>query len=68
MTTDMERCTECGGVLTDGVCGGCAPTGRPLDNAERRRAEAEAEREKARWDAHEVNRKVRERRSSPPSP
>ena len=61
MTTGADRCTECGAILTDGACGNCAPTGRVLDKGERRRAAAEAEHEKARWDANLVNRKTRKR-------
>ena len=61
MKAQIERCTECGTELTDGMCGSCAPTGRPLDKGERRRAELESAREKSRWDAHLVNRKIHER-------
>lgn len=61
MSTDVERCTECGAPLADGVCGNCAPTGRPLDKTERRRLAGVAEHEKELWDDHAVTRKVHER-------
>lgn len=63
MSAQIERCSECGAPTSEGTCGNCAPTGRPVDKGERRRSEAEAAREKARWDAHLVKRKVHERRA-----
>lgn len=61
VSTEAARCMECGAPLTDGVCGNCAPTGRPLDKAERRRLAAAAEHEKELWDEHLVARKERAR-------
>jgi hypothetical protein len=58
-----ERCTECGAVLTDGVCGNCAPTGRPVDKGERRLIAGAADHEKELWDLGRVKRKVRVRAS-----
>jgi hypothetical protein len=58
-----ERCTECGAVLADGVCGSCAPTGRPVDKGERRLLADAAAHEKQLWDLGRVNRKVRVRAS-----
>jgi hypothetical protein len=58
-----ERCMECGAVLTDGVCGACAPTGRPVDKGERRLIADAAAHEKELWDLGRVNRKVRVRAS-----
>lgn len=59
----MERCTECGAVLTDGVCGNCSPTGRPVDKGERRLLADAADHEKELWDLGKVNRKTRVRGS-----
>ena len=68
MSAPIERCTECGAPLTDGVCGNCAPTGRPVDKGERRLAADAATHEKEQWDLRAVNRKVHPRphgRSAP---
>lgn len=54
---------ECGAVLTEGVCGNCAPTGRPVDKGERRLIADAADHEKELWDLGLVNRKVRVRAS-----
>jgi hypothetical protein len=54
-----ERCTECGATLSEGTCGTCAPTGRPVDKGERRLLADAAAHEKELWDLHQVNRKVR---------
>ncbi|HAF08983.1 MAG TPA: hypothetical protein DCK98_02735 [Chloroflexi bacterium] len=59
--TETERCTECGAPLTDGVCGSCAPSGRPLDKGARRRVAAAAAHEKELWDEHAVTRKLHAR-------
>jgi hypothetical protein len=56
-----DRCTECGAVLTDGVCGSCTPTGIPPDKGERRHREANAAHEKELWDQHALVRKHRDR-------
>lgn len=61
--SDAERCTECGAPILGSACGSCAPGGRPLDKGERRREQAEAAREKVRWDQHLVERKRHERPS-----
>jgi hypothetical protein len=58
-----ERCTECGAVLTDGVCGSCAPTGRPVDKGERRLIAGAADHEEELWDLGRVMGKVRVRAS-----
>jgi len=58
-----ERCTECGATLSEGVCGCCAPNGRPVDKGERRFLADAAAHEKELWDLHQVNRKVRARAS-----
>ena len=60
---NRERCMECGAVLADGVCGTCAPTGRPVDKGERRLGADAAAHEKELWDLGRVNRKVRVRAS-----
>jgi hypothetical protein len=54
-----ERCTECGATCSEGVCGTCAPTGRPVDKGERRLLADAAAHEKELWDLRRVNRKVR---------
>lgn len=59
--SENERCTECGAPLTNGVCGNCAPGGRPLDKAARRRLVAAAAHEKDLWDEHALARKLRAR-------
>lgn len=64
MKTAIERCTECGSPLTDGVCGTCAPTGAPLDKGERRLEADEAEHEKERWDLGLVDRKIHPRKKT----
>jgi hypothetical protein len=61
MTPEESRCMECGAPLTEGGCGNCAPTGRPVDKAERRRLAAVAAHEKELWDDHVVARKRRAR-------
>ncbi|HEU5287356.1 MAG TPA: hypothetical protein VFV20_03055 [Candidatus Limnocylindria bacterium] len=61
MSLRMERCTECGAPLTAGVCGNCAPTGRPVDKGERRLEAGAAAHEKEQWDLQRVNRKVHQR-------
>ena len=65
MDAETERCTECGAELCEGICGNCAPTGRPNDKGLRRRIELEAAREKARWGAGLVTRKIHERPAKP---
>lgn len=62
MRTEVERCTECGAPLTEGVCGSCAPTGAPIDKGERRVEAGAAEHEKEQWALGVVNRKVRSRK------
>lgn len=62
MKANIERCTECGAPLTEGVCGSCAPTGQPVDKGERRLEAGAAEHEKEQWDLGVVNRKVHPRK------
>lgn len=61
MNAPIERCTECGAPLTAGVCGNCAPTGRPVDKGARRLEAGAAEHEKEQWDLRRVDRKVHPR-------
>jgi hypothetical protein len=64
--TQVDRCIECAAPLTEGICGNCSPTGRPLDKGERRRRAAAAEHEKEQWDRHLVARKSHARRGRSP--
>lgn len=68
MTTTVERCTECGAPLSGGVCGGCAPTGRPVDHGARRIEADAAQHEKGQWDLGRVDRKVHPRKRSATKP
>ncbi len=67
MSAPIERCTECGSPLTEGVCGNCAPTGRPTDKGERRLEADAATHEKEQWDLRLVNRKIHQRPRRGPS-
>ncbi len=59
----IDRCTECGAPLAEGICGSCAPDGAPVDKGARRERALLAEREKALWDQKLLRRKVHERAS-----
>lgn len=66
--TEIERCTECGAPLSDGVCGNCAPTGAPVDKGERRIEADAAEHEKEQWALGVVKRKVHPRKKTTSAP
>ncbi|MDO8562854.1 MAG: hypothetical protein Q7S25_03310 [Candidatus Limnocylindria bacterium] len=64
----VDRCTECGAPLAAGICGSCAPDGRPLDKGARRERALLTEHEKALWDQKLLPRKVHERPSPGKTP